>query len=175
MPDTSPSSSTFQVYNKIVFLGKRGVEKSLLIQRLLGYNAKSKHDSLEIEYHNLELEYQNKVNYLQFWDLSSHFEENLEIFLQNASLVIFVFDFNDKESQRYLRNLYDTNTSLFSSAKLIFVGITKKEGKLKTWKDFTNWIKEKSFVIHPTFLLKNEGISQLLQTIVQIIDKEKAE
>ncbi len=173
MQGTSPSSSTFQVYNKIVFLGKRGVEKSLLIQRLLGSNANSKHDSLGIEYHNLELEYQNKVNYLQFWDLSSHFEEKLDFFLQKASLVIFVFDFNDKESQRYLRNLYDANTSLFSSTKLIFVGITKKEGKLKTWKDFANWIKEKSFVIHSTFLLKNEGISQLLQMIVQVIDKEK--
>ncbi len=173
MQGTSPSSSTFQVYNKIVFLGKRGVEKSLLIQRLLGSNANSKHDSLAIEYHNLELEYQNKVNYLQFWDLSSHFEEKFDFFLQKASLVIFVFDFNDKESQRYLRNLYDAKTSLFSSTKLIFVGITKNEGKLKTWKEFANWIKEKSFVIHPTFLLKNEGISQLLQMIVQVIDKEK--
>ncbi|MHA1931678.1 MAG: GTPase domain-containing protein, partial [Promethearchaeota archaeon] len=173
MQGTSSSSSSFQVYNKIVFLGKRGIEKSLLIQRLLGSNANSKHDSLGIEYHNLELEYQNKVNYLQLWDLSSHFEEDLSPFLQKASLIIFVFDFGDKESQRYLRKLYDGNTSLFSTTKLLIVGITKKEGKLKPWKDFAKWVKEKSFIIHPTFLLKNEGISQLLQMIVQRINEEK--
>ena len=68
MQGTSPSSSTFQVYNKIVFLGKRRVDKSLLIQRLLGSTLNSEHDSVGIEYYNLELEFQNKVHYLQFWD-----------------------------------------------------------------------------------------------------------
>lgn len=172
MQGTSPSSS-FQVYHKIVFLGKQRVGKSLLVQRLLGSTSTSKHDSSGIEYYNLELDYKNKVNYLQFWDLSSHFEEKFDLFLRNTALVIFVFDFNDKESQTYIRYLYDANTNLFSSTKSMFVGITNKEGKLKTWKDFASWIKEKNFVIHPTFLLKNEGISQLLQMIVQLMDNEE--
>ena len=47
-----------------------------------------------------------------------------------------------------------------------------KKGKMKASRDFTNWAKEKEFNIHPVFLQKNEGISQLLQMIVKQINIE---
>lgn len=171
MQDTSPTSS-FQSYHKIVFLGKRGVDKSLLIQKLLGSASNSEHDSIGIEYYNLELDYQNKVHYLQFWDLSSQFDKNFDLFLRNTSLVVFVFDFKDKESQKYILKLYEVVTK-FLSVKLTFVGITNKEGKSKASKEFTNWTKEKEFLIHQVNLQKNEGISQLLQMIVQQVGHEE--
>ena len=172
MQTTSPTSS-FQSYNKIVFLGKRKVDKSLLIQRLLGSTSNSEHDSIGIEYYNLEFDFQDKVHYLQFWDLSSHFDEKIDFFLRNTSLVVFVFDFKDKESQRYVLNLYEVITSILSSVKFTLVGITNKEGKFKASKEFTKWAKEKGFLIHQVFLQKNEGISQLLQLIVKKIDLEE--
>lgn len=156
-----------------MFLGKRGEDKSLLIHRLIGVTSNSEIKSLGVEYYNLELEFQNKVNYLQFWGLSSHLEDNLDHFLKNASVIIFVFNYSDKESQRYIIDLYNSKFNFPSSTKLAFVGITNKEGKLKLWKDFASWAKEKSFAIHPVFLIKNEGISQLLRMIVQKINHEE--
>lgn len=171
MQTTSPTSS-FQLYHKIVFLGKRGKDKSLLIQKLLGSASNSKYDSKGIEYHNLELEYQNKVHYIQFWDLSSHFDEKIDIFLRNTSLVAFVFDFKDKESQKHVQKLHEVVTS-FLSVQMILVGITNKEGKFKASKEFTKWAKEKDFLVHKIYLPKNEGISQLIQMIIQQIDHEE--
>jgi GTPase SAR1 family protein len=169
---SKPPTSSFQSYHKIVFLGKQGVNKSLLVQKLLGSASKSEHDLLGIEYHNLEIEHQNKVHYLQFWDLSSHFDKELSIFLRNTSSIVFVFDFNDKNSQLYVQDLYGVIMDFLSLEKKIIVGLTNKVGKIKASKDFTNWIKEKEFLIHQVFLEKNEGISQLLQMIVQQLDKE---
>ena len=171
MQAASPNSS-FQSYDKIVFLGKRGNDKSLLIQKLLGSASNSKHDSKGIEYHNLELEYQNKVHYIQFWDLSSHFDEKIDIFLRNTSFVVFVFDFKDNESQKYVQKLHDVVTN-FLSIEMIFVGITNKEGEVKASKEFTKWAKEKEFLVHKVYLQKNEGISQLIQMIIQQIDHEE--
>jgi len=171
MQTTSPASS-FQSYHKIVFLGKRGVDKSLLIHKLLGSASNSEHDSIGMEYYNLELDYQNKTYYLQFWDLSSHFDEKIDLFLRNSSLIVFVFDFKDKESQKYLLKLHEVVNN-FLSVELTFVGITNKEGKFKASKEFTNWAKEKEFLIHQVYLQKNEGISQLLQMIVQNINHKK--
>ncbi|MHA1206430.1 MAG: hypothetical protein ACTSSO_02540 [Candidatus Hodarchaeales archaeon] len=171
MQKASPTSS-FQSYHKIVFLGKRGIDKSLLIQKLLGSASNSEHESKGIEYHNLELEFQNKVHYIQFWDLSSNFDEKIDLFLRNTSLVIFVFDFKDKMSQKYVTNLHELVTN-FLSVKVIFVGITNKEGKVKASKEFTNWNKEKEFPVHKINFQTNEGISLLLQMIIQQIDHEK--
>ncbi|MHA1512878.1 MAG: GTPase domain-containing protein [Candidatus Hodarchaeales archaeon] len=164
MQKASPTSS-FQSYHKIVFLGKRGIYKSLLIQKLLGSASNSEH-------HNLELEFQNKVHYIQFWDLSSNFDEKIDLFLRNTSLVIFVFDFKDKMSQKYVTNLHGVVTN-FLSEEVIFVGITNKEGKVKASKEFTNWKKEKEFPIHKINFQTNEGISLLLQMIIKQIDHEK--
>ena len=86
---------------------------------------------------------------------------------------IIVFDFKDKESQRYVLNIHEVITSILSSVKLTLVGITNKEGKFKASKEFMNWTKEKGFLIHQVYLQKNEGISQLLQLIVQQIDREE--
>ena len=171
MQATSPTSSS-QSYYKIVFLGKRGVGKTLLIQELLRSSSNSEHEPIGIEYHNLELKYKNKIHYLQFWDLSSNFDEKIDLFLRNTSLVVFVFDFKDKESQKYVINLYEEVTKELS-VKLIFAGITKKEGKAKASKEFTNWTKENEFFIHQVNLQNDEGISQLLQLIVKQIYHEE--
>ena len=171
MQDGSATSS-FQSYQKIVFFGKREVGKTLLIRKLLGSTSSSEHNSVGIEYHNLELEYQNKVHYLQFWDLSSHLDDKFELFLRNTSLVVFVFDFKDKEYQKYLFRLHELVTN-FLSVEIIIVGILNKEGKSKVSKEFANWTKEKEFLIHQVNLQKNEGISQLLQMIVTESDHEE--
>ena len=69
---STAQTSTFTDYYKVIFLGKQGTGKTSIIQRLVT----SKSDiepqpTLGINYHNVELEYQNKKYYFQFWDISN--------------------------------------------------------------------------------------------------------
>ena len=161
------STSSFQRYHKIVFLGKPESQKSLLIRKILGSTSESIPESTNIEYYNIEIEHQNDVHYLQIWNLQSQIEENLSTFLRNTSSVIFVFNYKDKETQSHIQSLHEQVTSFLSGFNIIFVGLQHKEGKAKASREFTNWIKENAFSIHNVYLPKNEGVSQLIRLIIQ--------
>ena len=59
---TTTNSSLAPGYHKIMFLGKQGVGKTSIIQRLVTSKTDSQHQpTLGINFHNVEIEYQKLV------------------------------------------------------------------------------------------------------------------
>ncbi len=157
----------FHPYYKIVFLGKQGVGKTSIIRRLVASNVDTEYvPTLGIYYYNLELEYQKHNYYLQFWDISNSLDYQIKNFLQNAAVVVLIFDFADRESHIYVNQVFETIKEANPFMKFLLVGNRSKGEKEKPPKNLNNLVNEHNLTIYPMSPQNNSGMSLLLQAIV---------
>jgi small GTP-binding protein len=169
-------TSSFEGYEKILFLGKQGVGKTSIIQKLVSTKAEPpSHSTLGISLHNLELEYQGNQFYIQLWDVSNTLEDQISDFFHNVTLFVLVFDFTDKKSFPSIHQFFEAIKAFNATIPVLLVGNKAKDTKQKVPKmisDLTDIYKLKSYPIAS----KNfDGLSVLLQAIVQniLVSKDK--
>ncbi len=172
---SSPTQENgFHPYHKIVFLGKQGVGKTSIIRRLAASNVDTEYvPTLGIYYYNLELEYQKQNYYLQFWDISNSLDYQINNFLPNTAIVVLVFDYSDKDSHKYIIQVFEKIKDTNPSMKFLLVGNKSKGEKDKPHKILNNLITENSLEIYPMSPQNNAGMSLLLQAIVQELPSPK--
>ena len=165
---STAQTSTFTDYHKVIFLGKQGIGKTSIIQRLVTSTFDIEpQPTLGINYHNVELEYQNKKYYFQFWDISNALDDQLTTFLLNTSLVVLIFDYNEKDTQKNVNQLYNTIKEHNSDIPIIISGNRAKNTKQKIPKELSDLAKTEDQLIYPITSQKYDGLSVLLQAIVQ--------
>jgi small GTP-binding protein len=167
-------TASFEGYQKILFLGKQGVGKTSIIQRLVSTKAEvPSHSTLGISLHNLELEYQGNKFYIQLWDVSNTLEDQITDFFRNVSLFILVYDYTDRDSFPDIHQFFEAIKAYNATIPVLLVGNKAKDTKQKVPKkisDLTDIYKLKSY---PIAVKDYDGLSVLLQAIVQSIPISK--
>ncbi len=171
LTSTTQNSSVTDYY-KVVFLGRQGIGKTSIIQRLVTSKTDTQHQpTLGIIYHNVELEYQNNKYYIQLWDVSNTLENQMITFLSNTALCVLIFDYNDKKSLQNVRQLFDTIKAFSTTIHILFVGNRAKNTKQKIPKELSDLAQGNDLKIYPITSQNYDGLSVLLQAIVQNFPK----
>ena len=104
MSDQESISFSFAV------LGKKGVGKSCILNRFFGKDLDSGNNGTTAYYWKQESpinKYNKRINY-HIWELSDEekYQTMIQQFYKKASVIILVYDLNDKESFKRLQNHY---------------------------------------------------------------------
>ncbi len=169
---SDPRSKNYSPYYKIAFIGKSGVGKTSLVNRLLVMEPPRDYTpTIGYRYFNLDINEEEDQFYLQLWDISGHrvYSEQLESNIRNAAIVVLVFDYNDQESQTELMSLYSRINEYISDSHIIIIGNKAEKVKSEVPKKIRNWVEENSFTIYPVSAINNTGITLILQTLLRII------
>ncbi|MFX0182845.1 MAG: ADP-ribosylation factor-like protein [Candidatus Hodarchaeota archaeon] len=171
---SSSSKSSETNYYKIIFLGSRGVGKTSIIRRILNLEIDTEYQpTIGVRFHNLEIT-SDKNLYLQLWDVSGNesYRELYPSFLKNATAVVLIFDYKNKESQVEFKQLYETVIEHISPTQILLVG-NNGGGEIKEIpKILDSWAKKLNLVILPLSVQENTGHSLLLQNILEIIQRK---
>jgi len=99
-------SKEFNIY-KIIFLGSYGVGKTSIINKFREKYFDNEYEpTLSIEMKMIQVEVNNKIMQIQFWDScgNEEFAKSVPNLFKNALLAILVYDINNKKSFKNLEN-----------------------------------------------------------------------
>ena len=109
---------------KIIFTGDSGVGKSSIINGLMGQPFEIEYEpSIGVDFFSLSLNYQDKIIKLQIWDSSGQekFKSLIPNYIRGASLVLIVYDVNDRKTFDNLQTWIDFINNIENS-NIVIIG-----------------------------------------------------
>ncbi len=166
--------------HKVIVIGRYGVGKTTIINRLMGKEVEEEYEPTEsIDIKNIQIKVNDKIIQIQIWDCCGNdkYAQSLPNLFKNAFIAIIVYAINDKKSFEDLKNWknlvkehsFDNMTFLIGNKNDLE---KKREIELEEGENYKNNYDEFKLFLE-TSALNGNNIDKLLDNIAVSISKKE--
>lgn len=169
---SSAATTPLAAFYRVVFLGRSGVGKTSIVQWILNLSPPNEYlPTIGVNFYNLDTVVNDNQYYLQLCDVSGNeiYSNLISTFLKAASATILVFDYQNKDSQLEIQQIYNAASEYISPTKILIVGNNARDEKKSVTKTLESWTKKNDLIIFPVSVQDNIGKSRLIQEIINTI------